>query len=142
MTRAGKVSLDRFAVTAPEVVRRAVAQFADCAAGDVPATALVDWVLDRKSAEPGELPMVYVDVDDPWGAAADALIKDVDATAVLLTSADDRESVLTMLDVAERIRRETATRVHVLVPEVERELGAAALVSGRADVVRLRNEAG
>jgi anthraniloyl-CoA monooxygenase len=141
MTRAGKVTLDRFAVSAPEVVRHAVAQYAGCTAADVPADALVDWVLDRQPARPGELPEEYVDVDDPWGAEADSLIKDLDAPAVLLVSAADRESLLTMLDVAERIRQETATRVEVLVPDAERDLGAAALVSGRADGVRLRNEA-
>ncbi|MEU4286878.1 FAD-dependent monooxygenase [Kribbella sp. NPDC026596] len=140
MTRAGKVSLDRFAVTAPEVVGRAVAHYAGRA--DIPADGLVDWVFRHQSPGVGELPEVFVDIDDPWGPAADTLIKDIDATAVLLTSDDDRESVLTMLDVAERIRQETAARVEVLVPGAERELGAAALVSGRADAVRLRNEAG
>ncbi|MFF0270673.1 FAD-dependent monooxygenase [Kribbella sp. NPDC004536] len=154
MTRAGKVTLDRFGSTAPDVVRTAINQYASTAAPQPAATAgplpeasgvpvggFSDWVLAHQSPFVDGLAEVFVDVGDPRGADADVLIKGLDATAVLLTSGDDREAVLTMLDVAERIRLETATRVEVRIPTAERDLGAAALVSGRADAVRLRGEA-
>ncbi|HWD83687.1 MAG TPA: FAD-dependent monooxygenase [Kribbella sp.] len=137
MTRAGKVSLDRFGISAPEVVRTAIEQYA----GSTTTGGFSDWVLAHQSPAIDGLPEVFVDVDDPRGPDADTLIKELDATAVLLTSAGDRESVLTMLDVAERIRLETASRVEVLVPATERDLAAAALVSGRADAARVRDEA-
>ncbi|GAA1141971.1 hypothetical protein GCM10009630_45680 [Kribbella jejuensis] len=162
MTRAGKVTLDRFATTAPEVVRTAINQYAAClrttapstvgdaatgraaATADLPPDAapegFTDWVLAHQSPFVDGLPEVFVDIDDPRGSEADALVKDLDGTAVLLSTSDDREAVLTMLEIAERIRLETPTRVEVRIPTAERDLGAAALVAGRADAVHLRGE--
>jgi anthraniloyl-CoA monooxygenase len=135
MTRAGKVSLDRFGASAPDVVRAALAQYAGCPLGAVPAAGLTDWLLARQPAPPADPTRVVVDLHDPWGAEADALVKDAGSGAVELTSAADRESVLTMLDLGERIRRESGALVVARLPGTHRDLGAAALVSGRADVV-------
>jgi anthraniloyl-CoA monooxygenase len=141
MTRAGKVSLDQFGTTAPEVARSALAQYADCPVSVVPAAGLTEWVLAHQAAEPSPLDTVLVGLDDPWGPAADDLVKNVGVKAVLLTCRADRESVLTMLDVGERMRREAGACVVARVPAELRALGAAALVSGRADVIRLVDEA-
>ena len=135
MTRAGKVTLDRFAASAPAVVRAALAEYTGCPRDDVPTTRLADWVIARQPAPPAEATHIGVDLDDPWGAEADVLVKEAGSGCVELTSAADRESVLTMLDLGERIRRESGALVVARVPDEHRELGAAALVSGRVDLV-------
>lgn len=47
MTRAGKVSLDRFLTSTPEIARRALAQYADTATHNVSHADTCDWVLGR-----------------------------------------------------------------------------------------------
>jgi anthraniloyl-CoA monooxygenase len=138
MTRAGKVSLDRFGASAPDVVRAALASYAGCSPADVPSEGFSDWVLERRPEVPGHTTPMEVDVSDPWGPDADLLVKDAGDGPVLLTSGDQREAVLTMLDLGERIRRETGSFVVASVPGDEHALAAAALVAGRADSVVLR----
>jgi anthraniloyl-CoA monooxygenase len=105
MTRAGNVGLQRFAGTNPDVVRRALAEFADVPETHVPTEGLVDWVLarpldhrgrhwprrllapgerDRRTApapaapEPptdADMALVPVIVSDPWSTEADTLVK-------------------------------------------------------------------
>jgi anthraniloyl-CoA monooxygenase len=105
MTRAGKVALERFAETAPDVVRRGLGSYAGADQPSLPAH-LSDWVvaqpfshrdwmcLDRRLDEDrvevvttintpegskGRLRLleVEVEVDDTWGIAGDALLAEV-----------------------------------------------------------------
>jgi anthraniloyl-CoA monooxygenase len=166
MTRAGKVSIDRFAATAPDAARRALAAYADCPPGQVPDERRVRWVFDRPvraggrhwdrrlidSRALGE-PLV-VDVPDAAGAEANALIKDalVQPAAqgrgtdgiVLLAPAEPAGAgaVLTLFELAERIRRETGAAVAARVNRQWTEVAAAALASGRVDLVDLVDAAG
>ena len=155
MTRAGKVSVDRFAVLADDVVRRGLSQYAGCAVTDVPDNARTPWILSRPLARDGkawpsrlvsveELGVhdeVVVDVRDPWGPEGDALVKQL-ATGighptgrVLLRAEDDLGSTLTMFDLGERLRRETGSVVAARVDERWTENAVAALASGRIDLV-------
>ncbi|MFE3059424.1 FAD-dependent monooxygenase [Nocardia sp. NPDC059239] len=47
MTRAGKVPLQRFLDTTPDIVRRGLADYAGIDADEVPTTGIASWVLDR-----------------------------------------------------------------------------------------------
>jgi anthraniloyl-CoA monooxygenase len=83
-------------------------------------------------------------VTDPWATDADTLVKAVSDTAtdpamsgVILTTTGDPGSLLTMFDVAERIRREVGTLVVAQLPERYTDLAVGALVSERIDVVDL-----
>ncbi|MBG6098018.1 FAD-dependent monooxygenase [Nocardioides luteus] len=155
MTRAGKVSVDRFAVLADDVVRRGLSQYAGCAVSDVPDDARTPWILSRPLARDGkawpsrlvsveELGVhdeVVVDVRDPWGPEGDALVKQLatgigqPAGRVLLRAEDDLGSTLTMFDLGERLRRETGSVVAARVDERWTENAVAALASGRIDLV-------
>ncbi|GGR44412.1 anthraniloyl-CoA monooxygenase [Nocardioides luteus] len=157
MTRAGKVSVDRFAALAEDVVRRGLSQYAGCDAADVPTEDRDAWILSRPLVrddrawpartvsveELGRHHEVAVDVDDPWGPEGDALLKQLvtaldDAThSVLLSAEDDLGSTLTMLDLGERLRRESGAVVAARVSERWSEHAAAALASGRVDLVVL-----
>ncbi|MFI5954020.1 FAD-dependent monooxygenase [Cryptosporangium sp. NPDC051539] len=138
MTRAGKVTLDRFAALAPEVVRTGLAQYAGCAPAEVPGLDRAAWVLAGRTVDAsGRLP-VSVDLPDAWGAPADALVARLRGhSPVLLTSADAREQVLTLFDVGERLRREAASVVIARVDRRWAEFAASALASGRIDFVEL-----
>jgi anthraniloyl-CoA monooxygenase len=152
MTRAGKVSIDRFARSAPEVVRHGLAQYADCPAPAVPDGDRVSWVLaqpldaagqrwsTRVTGTAGAEPL-WIDVPDAWGAGADALAGQVrgraDGGSLVVAAPDSLGSVLTMFELAERLRRETGSVVAARVPARWREYAAAALASGRVDLVDL-----
>ncbi|MBB4688749.1 FAD-dependent monooxygenase [Amycolatopsis jiangsuensis] len=147
MSRAGNVSLDRFARTSPDAVGTALRQYG----GQPPEGDLVEWVLDRPLTHGGrvfpnrvtvpELERLHVDLRDPWSAEADALVgRGRAAGGVLVTGPPVREAVLTRLDVAERIRLETGALTAVEAPAGLRDDLAAGLVSGRTDLVRMTEE--
>jgi anthraniloyl-CoA monooxygenase len=185
MSRAGNVPLDRFAASSPDVVQRALEQWAGepCQERRFPDTGrqetgvdhpLADWVLTRplRPSTPGQEPVPADDVvgtrgfdarivpDDP--TALDATVLDVgtddrpagreeiveDAVyrgasitgCVWLTGGDDRASVLTRLEIAERLRRRTEALVVVAGPESLREDLADGLVADRTHLVALRSE--
>ncbi|WP_088318627.1 FAD-dependent monooxygenase [Kineosporia sp. R_H_3] len=165
MTRAGKVSIDKFATRTPHVVDAALAQFADVAAADVDTSARVDWVLSRPlTLASGQVPgrvvaetaltelvgavvRLEVDVAEPWGARADGLVartadavRAAGAHAVLLSCADDVGATLTMFDIGERMKRETGALVVARLDPKWRDLAADALVSGRTDLVTWASE--
>ncbi|NMO04705.1 oxidoreductase [Gordonia sp. TBRC 11910] len=135
MTRAGKVSLERFAETAQTIVRDGLAAFAGCAAADVPASSEVtEWVLTQAQSVPESA--VDVEVGDrPWSVEVRKLLADLPLSdAYRLTGSDEREAVLDRLDVAELIRRRGASVV-VEVPAELRADAAAAVASERVDGV-------
>jgi anthraniloyl-CoA monooxygenase len=152
MTRAGKVSLDRFAALAPAVVRRGLADYAGDPVSAVPDGDRVSWVLGRPldaagrhwssrvTGTAGAEPL-WIDVPDAWGAAADVLVAQVRDRAgdgpVVVSGPDAWGPVLTLFEVAERLRRETGRVITARVGPRWRELAAAALASGRVDLVDL-----
>ncbi|MDQ1722436.1 MAG: anthraniloyl-CoA monooxygenase [Pseudonocardiales bacterium] len=151
MTRAGKVSLPRFAESTPHVVQRSLAGYSGT--GDVPGGDIVDWVIrqplrldhavlpDRTSRPGGIIADIEVTEPDAWGTKADGLADQAagqladGAAAVRLTGPDDRDAVLDRLDLAERLRLQLGTVVIVRAPERYREDLAAGLVSARADLI-------
>ncbi|MGY1770837.1 FAD-dependent monooxygenase [Blastococcus sp. SYSU D00813] len=162
MSRAGNVPLTRFAHSSPDVVDRALTQYAGCAPD--PGADLVDWVLDRPlgpapsrraaaaglppvsaadEAGPGTLARLTVPAGSAWSPAGDDLVRragDLGArgcAGLWLTGPADREAVLDRLDAGERLRRATGLLTVVDVPADLREDAAAGLVSGRADLVDL-----
>lgn len=159
MSRAGNVPLHRFATTSPGVVATALDQYADghpSPARPADPAALSDWVLDRPLVHHGlRLPhrrverpvgnLVTIDdvLTDPWDEAADAVVArarralDDGADGFRITGPPDRPAVLTRLDLAERIRTGVGGLVVVEAPAALRDDLAAALVSGRTDLVVL-----
>ncbi|QJY44502.1 FAD-dependent monooxygenase [Pseudonocardia broussonetiae] len=150
MTRAGNVSLERFAASSPEVTRRGLAQYADVAPQEVDLAAPVPWtvarphrdlpgrLVDRTSFAEGALVEVDAVPDDPWGPAADALVRRVsrDGRTAWVTGAVDRAGLLTRLDVAERLRLRGQRVVTEGPPELLPDL-AAGLAAGRTDLIAL-----
>lgn len=152
MSRAGKVTLDRFASLAPDVVRAALAQYAGCAPEQVPDDDRVSWVLDqplttaigryeRRGQPVSSKPATTVRAADAWSAEADRTVADLALAAgqpcVLQADSEDLARTLTLLDVAERARRERGAIVVSRVPSRWAEHAAAALVSDRTDLVEL-----
>ncbi|MGD9525857.1 FAD-dependent monooxygenase [Pseudonocardia sp.] len=157
MTRAGNVPLPRFAASHPDVVAGALRGYAGTAPA-LPGTDVTDWVLDRPLRRPaGDFPRraahgpdglheVRVAVDDPWGEDADGLVAAARAAVAAgavgcrVTGPGDRPSVLTRMDLAERLRAETGGLVVVEAPAGCRDDLAAGLVSARMDLIHLTGE--
>lgn len=87
------------------------------------------------------LALVDTTVPDPWSPDADALVKQLHDlvqsgwAGFWLTGPHDRGSVLTRLDIGERVRAETGGLVVVDGPEDYEDDLAAGLASARADLV-------
>ncbi|MEV6007816.1 FAD-dependent monooxygenase [Streptomyces sp. NPDC051976] len=110
MTRAGNVSLDRFAATNPDILRRALATYAGCAPAQVPVHGVTEWVcaqpLDKAGrswtgrvvdlqgfdvphaaaprtarANAQRLVRTSVALDNPWTDEGDALVRHLTAAA-------------------------------------------------------------
>ncbi|MCR5979073.1 oxidoreductase [Gordonia jinghuaiqii] len=158
MTRAGKVGLERFMSSAPEVAKRGLADYAGVESADVPDTDVARWALERPVTRRGRTfagrvapealrrapGTVVVDVDliSAWGEDADRLVADASGCSVLwLTGAGDRDSVLTRLDLGERARRETGAVVVVEAPRTAHDDLVAGLVSLRTDLVYIADDA-
>ncbi|WP_412515209.1 FAD-dependent monooxygenase [Actinomadura madurae] len=155
MTRAGKVTLARFAESAPHVVGAALAEYAGrpCP-GDRPPTgdALIDFVLrqplrrdriavpDRTSLPEGTIVDVEFADADPWGPKADAVLSRFDqaagsdAAAVRIAGPPDRDDLLNRLELGDRLRGR-GLPVIVRGPREFLPDLAAGLVAGRADLV-------
>jgi anthraniloyl-CoA monooxygenase len=153
MTRAGKVSLARFAETTPQVVQRSLAEYSGASPGRVACDDMVDWVLSQplpldhavvpnRASQPGG-PIADVEVSEPdaWGTKADGLVDQVagllagGVAAVRLTGPGDRDAVLDRLDLAERLRLQLGAIMIVRAPERCRADLAAGLVSARTDLI-------
>jgi anthraniloyl-CoA monooxygenase len=157
MSRAGAVSLADLESAAPVLAGHAVADFAGVAPDQPPAHDLSEWVLRRPLRLNGRLlskrviaapregagPEIVVDCNDPWGAAAQALVDRIgglrreESTIVSLVGHGSRSAVLDRLALGERIRAELGAIVAVRCDQ--RHLGDAidGLVAGRADLVEV-----
>ncbi|WP_037812681.1 FAD-dependent monooxygenase [Amycolatopsis sp. VC5-11] len=152
MTRAGKVPVDRFAESAPQVAVPGLAAFGGVGTDEVPCPASVtEWILDRPltaggrrfpgrtapealRTAAGTLP-VEISVR-PWSPEAAELIAGLPpASAYWLTGPADREATLDRLDLGERIRRATGALLVADVPAGFRAVAAGALASERVDLV-------
>ncbi|NYI80394.1 FAD-dependent monooxygenase [Nocardioides panzhihuensis] len=126
MTRAGKVSLDGFADTAPAVLRRGLAQYAGVAESEVPSANLTDWVLSRPLFSGARSwPTRTVQA----GALAGAGLAVVDATR-------SWEEALSAFEASEKKRWE-GDLVGARISSDHRALAAAALASGRVDLIEI-----
>jgi anthraniloyl-CoA monooxygenase len=82
-------------------------------------------------------------VSDPWGPAGDAIVarardaRQSGAGGFRFAGPADRPSVLTRMDLAERVRTEVGGLIVVDGPTELRDDLAAGLVSGRADLICL-----
>jgi 2-polyprenyl-6-methoxyphenol hydroxylase-like FAD-dependent oxidoreductase len=142
MSRAGNVPLDRFAATSPDVVKTALRRYGGDPGPTGPA-GITDWVLERQPATRDRLEPIDDVLADPWAADGDAVVARAvasDAAGFRLIGPSDRGSVLTRLDLAERIRHATGRFVEVDGPAQLRDDLAAGLVSGRADRVTFTEE--
>lgn len=148
MSRAGNVPLDRFGQSSPDVVAEALRQYGG---GHPPVDDLSGWVLDRPLTHGGrafpnrttlpELERLWVDLHDPWSSEGDTLVARAQGTdGVLVTGPAARPSLLTRLDLAERVRLETGVLTAVEGSAALRDDLAAGLVSGRADLAALTEE--
>ena len=163
MTRAGNVPLGRFAATNPDVVATALGRYADLdlETTQMPAD-ITSWVLGRPLRHRGRqfpgrvlapgpfgtnLPAITDVVSDPWGPAGDAVLararraREAGADGFRITGPADRPSVLTRMDLAERVRTEAGGLIVIDGPAGLRDDLAAGLVSGRADLVSFTEEA-
>ncbi|WP_430335950.1 FAD-dependent monooxygenase [Rhodococcus sp. ACT016] len=148
MTRAGKVTVERFLAAAPELVRRGLASYAGVLASEVPATEINEWILNqpllhhgRRFAHrnaPAELrgafstAIIEVDVPSAWVGEADSIVANVASEETLwLTGPADRLSVLSRLDLAERLIRNTGALVVTEVPVSFKSDIVAGLASSR-----------
>jgi anthraniloyl-CoA monooxygenase len=159
MTRAGNVALDRFAASNPHVVAAALGQFAGLPPQIPPD--ITSWILDQPLRHEGrrfagrvlgagaDSLGLYTITDvpaDPWDQAADAVIarardsRAAGAGGFRFTGPADRPSVLTRMDLAERVRTEAGGLIVVDGPAGLRDDLAAALASGRADLVCFTGE--
>jgi hypothetical protein len=83
-------------------------------------------------------------VTDPWGPAGDAVVtraRQSGAGGFRFTGPSDRASVLTRMDLAERVRTEVGGLIVIEGPPGSRDDLAAGLVSARADLVSFTGEA-
>ncbi|KUN92529.1 FAD-dependent monooxygenase [Streptomyces caeruleatus] len=157
MTRAGKVSVDRFAASAPDVARRGLAAYADVASESVPAQDIAEWITKQpltihggrfgSRLAPADLrddpttAVVSIDHPSAWNAEADHTVHHAPGARTLwLTGPSDRSAVLNRLDVAERLTRRTDAVVVVEAPRSRHADLVAGLASARTHLVHLTHE--
>lgn len=166
MTRAGNVVLPRFAGQSPHIVAGALAAYGvpdgdltqdlSTTILDQPLTAggvhlpgrVVDATTLKDVAEAtvaAGLPVRRLDVSvtDPWDDTGDAVVRQArdglgaGAIGTWLVGPPDRGSVLSRLDLAERVGLEAGGVTVVGAPASRREELAAGVLSGRCDLVVL-----
>ena len=152
MTRAGKVGLERFLESAPDIAWKGIASYGQVAVESTPPADISEWILGRpfrhgplsfsNRRAPIELrgdpttTVVTVDVESAWDEKATAIVDEARASStVWLTGSSDRDHVLTRLDLAERMARSTGSLVIVDVPETCLPDAVAGLVSARTHLV-------
>jgi anthraniloyl-CoA monooxygenase len=159
MTRAGNVALDRFAASNSQVVAAALGQYAGLPP-QIPSD-ITGWILDQPLLREGTqfshrilhagpdglgLDTITEVLADPWDQDGDAVVARArDALAAgaggfRFAGPADRTSVLTRMDLAERVRAEAGGLIVVEGPAGLRDDLAAGLASGRADLVSFTGE--
>lgn len=105
-------------------------------------------VSDARSGEPGSIVLAPIahSQADPWSPAADTIVDRArrvreDGFVGFWLAASDREALLSVLDLGERLRREAGGLVVVSAPESLLPDLAAGVVSGRADLIAFDEEA-
>ncbi|WP_172650959.1 FAD-dependent monooxygenase [Rhodococcus opacus] len=158
MTRAGKVSLNRFHDTAPTLVRKGLASYADVPADAIPDTDITDWTIGQPldhgdcrfehRIAPADLrdatttTVLDIDFDSAWGPEATALVETAPTARTLwLTGPSTRSSLLSRLDFAERLGHHTDAVVVVEAPTSCRADVAAGLASVRMHLAFFRDPA-
>jgi anthraniloyl-CoA monooxygenase len=156
MTRAGKVSLTRFAQTSPQVVSAALAEYAGGRTGDpLPAgEQLISLVLgqplhhggatypDRLARPSGRIAEIECADASPWGPKGDDAVDwlgqqaAAGAAAALVTGPADRDDLLNRLELAERLRGRGLPVIVRGPSECLPDL-AAGLVAGRTDLIEI-----
>lgn len=151
MTRAGKVSVSRFHESAPDLVRKGLASYANAPVDSVPSTAIADWIFEQpldhdndrfehriatpELRESATTVVLDVDLDSARDAEATDLVASTrNARLLWLAGPPTRAAVLTRLDLAERLRHHTDALVVVEAPTSCREDIAAGLASARIDL--------
>lgn len=152
MTRAGKVGLERFLDSAPEVAWKGIAGYAQVPADSEVPVDVSRWILSRPIDHGGRsfpdrfapsdlrddptTTVVSVDVESAWNEKATAVVDEAKASStVWLTGSEERDHVLTRLDVAERMMRNTSALVVVDVPKECMPDAVAGLVGARTHLV-------
>jgi anthraniloyl-CoA monooxygenase len=160
-TRAGNTSLDAFKRREPEVFREAMASYTQRAYEGLDSGAPIDrWVIDQPFSQGSvhtnsrltdmqeptwQAGSLEVDIDDPWGPAADAFIETVKSVSadgsplITLAGPPTRQALLERFDIAERIRLELGIPVRVAARESYTSDLAAGLASMRIDLICIDN---
>ncbi|MBJ8338075.1 FAD-dependent monooxygenase [Antrihabitans sp. YC3-6] len=154
MTRAGKVDIEQYVRSAPQLAKEGLAAYAGTDPGEVPENGISEWILEQPLKHrsmlyldriaPDDLRCVAttstleVGVSSAWSADADKLVANAPtAEALWLTGPSDRAALLTRLDVAERLSAVGDTLVVVEGPSAFRADLAAGLASGRTHLVSI-----
>lgn len=164
LTRAGNLDLDRLSADAADILKEALASYADPSGPSTPLEELpVDltrWVLQqpfrrngaalstRVVDDPGDLPGEVVAIEwsspDPWSVEADQVFETSrdagDGGLVWLHGASGPAAVQGRLDFAERVRVATGRAVLVDVPPSGVPDAVAGLVTGRCDLLHITPE--
>ncbi len=159
MTRAGKVPLEHFAQSTPQVVARALEEYAHTPfvpgipEGELNTDDIVSWAIEQPlctervqvatRVDTTHLTVRDIEFDepDPWGVKADAVVTAATSRlaagvdALRVTGPGDRNAVLDRLDFAERLRLELAATVILQAPARYLPDLAAGLVAGRIDLI-------
>lgn len=143
MTRAGKVTLDRFAAQCPEIVRAALGAYAGKPyEGD--GERRDDWILEGRVAEDAPaFSRLAIDASQTTPDGIRAVIsraRELGGEGFLLQGPNEREHVLARLELGDRIKLATKKPVAIEAPAALRGELAAGLVSGRADLAILREK--
>jgi anthraniloyl-CoA monooxygenase len=158
MTRAGKVDVNRFARTAPDLAQQALAAYAGVQPESVPADGLDQWILARPLARRGttyanrvadvglrhapSTRVIEVNIRDAWGADADELVATASGADTLwLTGPEHRTAVLTRLDIAERLTSRTTATIVVEAPQTHVADLVAGVASSRTHLVSITDAA-
>ena len=156
MTRAGKVSLIRFAETSPQVVSSALAEYAGgqrpsgLPAGDQLISIVLAQPLrhsgaiypDRLSMPQGRIAEIEFTEANPWGPKGDDALDRLrhhamaGAAAARITGPGDRDDLLNRLELGERLRGH-GLPVIVRGPREYLPDLAAGLVAGRTDLIEI-----
>lgn len=158
MTRAGNVPLERFAASSPDVVAAALGQYAGTPDRHVEPERVPSWIVEQPLHHDGvrfpsrllgpeqrrtlDLVQLAQSPVDPWSPAADAVVDRARRARGrgFWLSASERDVLLSVLDLGERLRREAGGLVVVSAPESLLPDLAAGLVSGRTDLIAFDEE--